>query len=303
MSTYDDIRLEDGYMIEEKVAQLTDHELHTHDALEISVVLDNRIRFKTPNRDYYGNPGDIFLYRPFEPHWTLIEPDRPPARWIMLLFSPGFAGRLPDGNQLLTPFYSVRTEPLIPADAPLAADIRRAALDALEEQKARRFGWETRRFLRFADALTLIRRHYAETAGSAGAEGAADSRLERVIPYMLSHLGEEIGTDELIALSGLGKNQFFQGFRDLTGLAPGRFLLRLRLQHAAYLLQYTDRPVTDIALECGFGSVSYFNRRFKEYSGLAPTEHRREHRRRSGAAAPGGAGHGGSAFDGAPGSS
>lgn len=275
MSTHDDIRLEEGYMIAEKTASLTDHEMHTHDALEVGIVLSNRIRYKTPHRDYYGNPGDIFLYRPFEPHWTLVDPGQPPARWIMLLFSPGFVSRLPDGNKLLTPFYSMRTMPLIPADSDLAPKIRQAALEALAEQKAQRAGWQTRRFLHFADALALIRRHYAETAGAAGADGAADSRLERVITHLLNHLGEEIDTDELIALSGLGKNQFFQSFRDMTGLTPGQFLMRLRVQHAAYLLKHTDRSITEIAFDCGFGSASYFNRRFKEFSGLSPTEHRR----------------------------
>jgi AraC-like DNA-binding protein len=275
------IRLEEGFTIAEKTATLTDHEMHAHDALEIGIVVDNQIRYKTPQRDYYGHPGDIFLYRPFEPHWTLIDEGKPPARWIMLLFLPSFAGSLPDGHKLLTPFYSMRTMPLIPASSEHAPAIRAAAEAALREQQEQRYGWQTRRFLHFADALVLIRRHYAETAetaedrSAAGLDGAIDSRLERIIQSMLGRFADEPEMDALIRQSGLGKSRFFQKFKKMTGLSPGQFLIRLRLQHAAYLLKHSDKLITEIAYECGFRSVSYFNRQFKKFDGRSPGEHRR----------------------------
>lgn len=270
----EEIRLEEGYMIAEKTAALTEHELHTHYALEVGIVVDQRIRFKTTRREFEGQAGDIFLYRPFEPHWTLIEPGRPPARWIMLLFSPSIVSGLPDGEKLLTPFYAMGAVPLIPSNAEPARAIRAAAELALLEQTERKPGWKTRRYVHFIDALVLIHRYYADTV-STGAQGRTVSVVERVIAHMLLHLGDDIDADELMRMTDMGKSQFYLAFREMTGLSPNQFLLRLRLQQAAYLLQHSDRSITEIAYECGFGSPSYFNRRFKEYDGRSPSDHRR----------------------------
>jgi AraC-like DNA-binding protein len=41
------------------------------------------------------------------------------------------------------------------------------------------------------------------------------------------------------------------------------------------LLQETDDPITDIAYNCGFASLKTFNRLFKLYTGVSPSDYRR----------------------------
>lgn len=43
---------------------------------------------------------------------------------------------------------------------------------------------------------------------------------------------------------------------------------------AAEQLSSTGRPITDIALNCGFSNPSYFSRQFKEFMGSTPGEYR-----------------------------
>ncbi|WP_162259712.1 helix-turn-helix domain-containing protein [Paenibacillus sp. Soil766] len=52
---------------------------------------------------------------------------------------------------------------------------------------------------------------------------------------------------------------------------------RLRLQYAdaGHMLHATSKSTTDIALTCGFGSASYFNKVFKEFHHLTPREYRK----------------------------
>ncbi|MDD5922347.1 MAG: AraC family transcriptional regulator [Eubacteriales bacterium] len=54
------------------------------------------------------------------------------------------------------------------------------------------------------------------------------------------------------------------------------YLLEYRLSESALLLRNTKDTVTDIALSCGFADSNYFTRRFRMWSGLTPTEYRRE---------------------------
>lgn len=53
-----------------------------------------------------------------------------------------------------------------------------------------------------------------------------------------------------------------------------KYCLMLRLQKAERLLLETADKVIDIAIVCGFDSISYFNRSFKEQYGMSPSDYR-----------------------------
>ena len=76
--------------------------------------------------------------------------------------------------------------------------------------------------------------------------------------------------------SEYGKNEKYMGrlFQREMGVSFGRYCLELRLDRAARRLVCTDACVLDIAMECGFGSLSYFNRSFRRRYGLTPTAYR-----------------------------
>lgn len=274
---YTDIRLEHGFVAEEKVASLTEHELHTHDALEINIPLENSIRCKLLAGSYDAAPGDVFLFRPFEPHWNLIREGDRPARWIMLLFSPAVTAHLPGGSKLLVPFYRMDVPPLIPADSAEAQAIGRLARMLVEEGKRRQPGWELQRFTLLIQILVQLHRRYEEREQPIHAESAANAGdIIRSVDYMIACGTGVVDMEEAIRLSGCGKTRFYGRFKELTGVTPHDFLIRLRLQHASHRLRTTDEPVVRIALDCGFGSSSYFNNRFKTFYGITPRQFRRQ---------------------------
>jgi AraC-like DNA-binding protein len=62
-----------------------------------------------------------------------------------------------------------------------------------------------------------------------------------------------------------------------AGESLSAYLLRRRLERAAELLQnafYANRSITDIALECGFNSVSHFGQSFRQRYGRTPRRFR-----------------------------
>jgi AraC-like DNA-binding protein len=70
------------------------------------------------------------------------------------------------------------------------------------------------------------------------------------------------------------KNEKYMGrlFKREIGTSFHAYCLRLRLKKAKDLLLNTSEKVIDVALECGFNNISYFNRTFKEQYGMPPTE-------------------------------
>jgi len=67
----------------------------------------------------------------------------------------------------------------------------------------------------------------------------------------------------------LSPYHFLRTFERLTGVTPHQYILRARLREAALRLAEPGR-VLDIALDCGFGDLSNFNRTFRAEFGVSP---------------------------------
>jgi AraC-like DNA-binding protein len=81
---------------------------------------------------------------------------------------------------------------------------------------------------------------------------------------------------DLARAAGLSRYHFLRTFDYLTGVTPHQYVLRARLREAAVSLAAEPGSVIDIALDCGFGDVSNFNRAFRTEFGVSPSEYRRE---------------------------
>lgn len=68
---------------------------------------------------------------------------------------------------------------------------------------------------------------------------------------------------------------FCAEFKRHFGVAPIEYVIRLRLQHAAYLLRDRNLRVTDVAHQVGYPDIFYFSRLFKRRQGLSPNAFRR----------------------------
>jgi AraC family transcriptional regulator len=82
--------------------------------------------------------------------------------------------------------------------------------------------------------------------------------------------------------AGLSPYHFLRTFERVTGVTPHQYVRRARLREAAIRLMAESRTVLDIALDCGFGDVSNFNRAFRTEFGETPRMFRR---RRGGSSA------------------
>jgi AraC-like DNA-binding protein len=60
----------------------------------------------------------------------------------------------------------------------------------------------------------------------------------------------------------------------VLGVTPHQYLVRSRLRRAARLLTDDARPITEVALEVGFGDLSNFVRTFHRAAGVSPRRFR-----------------------------
>jgi AraC family cel operon transcriptional repressor len=84
------------------------------------------------------------------------------------------------------------------------------------------------------------------------------------------------GRSALVALCGRSHEHVSRSFRKYLSLSPTEWLTQERLRYACRLLETTQRSITDVAMDCGFESQSYFHQRFKAARGMTPLQFRRK---------------------------
>jgi len=99
------------------------------------------------------------------------------------------------------------------------------------------------------------------------AVSAAPEDLEFIVR---NYLLQPVTLEEMASLSNRSLASFKRDFQRHYQSAPRQWINRQRLEHAQMLLNNTDRQVSDVALACGFESVSHFIRIFKKEFGVTP---------------------------------
>lgn len=100
----------------------------------------------------------------------------------------------------------------------------------------------------------------------------------RVLIYIEDHLGEELSLDKMAKIARISSYYFHRLFHAYMGETLSDYVTRLRVQRASEKLNYTDVPVTEIALEVGYESPSSFTKVFNQIKGSSPSGFRKSMR-------------------------
>jgi transcriptional regulator GlxA family with amidase domain len=107
---------------------------------------------------------------------------------------------------------------------------------------------------------------------------ARASGTARARAWALERLHEPVRLRDLAERESLSVRTFTRRFREETGVSPGEWLTRQRVERARHLLETTDLSVERIARDAGFGSVQSLRQHVRAVLGVAPTAYRRAFR-------------------------
>ena len=102
-------------------------------------------------------------------------------------------------------------------------------------------------------------------------------RVEKVVDFINEHFGRTIRLAEAADLVEMAETAFSRFFKAKTGITFVDYLNDIRIGHASRLLIDTTSPIAEIAQDCGFTSLTNFNRIFKKRKGLVPKDFREKH--------------------------
>lgn len=129
---------------------------------------------------------------------------------------------------------------------------------------------------------TILFSFLADKAGSeVGYTGYVDSSrysplVQRILCHVEKNSSGKYDLSDLAQSLGFNKNYLCTVFRRETGITISEYINYHRIRSILIILQYNGRnedvPIHELADQYGYANASYFNRIFKKYTGMTPTE-------------------------------
>ncbi|MGL6159110.1 GlxA family transcriptional regulator [Microbulbifer sp.] len=101
--------------------------------------------------------------------------------------------------------------------------------------------------------------------------------VKRALLLLEQNMSRPLSTEEIATRLNLSKRQLERLFLNETGESLQRLYRNIRLRYGLWLLQNSERSITDIAQECGFADAAHFSRAFRTEFDKKPTECRQAH--------------------------
>ena len=105
--------------------------------------------------------------------------------------------------------------------------------------------------------------------------GLTPWRLRTVLAHIQANLGTPMRNKDLATVACLSEHRFNVAFRSSLGEAPHGYIIRRRVERAQGLMLSTEKPLTEIALDCGMADQAHFSRLFRKIVGESPSVWRR----------------------------
>ncbi|MGI5379626.1 GlxA family transcriptional regulator [Streptomyces sp. CA-251387] len=128
--------------------------------------------------------------------------------------------------------------------------------------------------------VVFLRRpgNQAQFSAQLAAQTAQREPLREVQRWITEHPGADLTVEALAARASLSPRHFARAFQTETGMTPGRYVDRVRLEHARRLLEDTGDGIEEISRASGYGTPEAMRRAFVRTLGAAPAEYRRRFR-------------------------
>jgi len=100
--------------------------------------------------------------------------------------------------------------------------------------------------------------------------------LKTVILFIDEHFTEKISLSDLAKQCSMSDNHFSYVFKSVFNITPSEYIISKRLELAIqFLVSNPDMNMLDVAFRCGFNNSANFNKIFKKYIGITPSEYRK----------------------------
>ena len=214
----------------------------------IHCVLSGSGYFETGGIRYRVKSGEAFLIRPGTPTFYIADAHDP--------WSYGWVGF--SGSEASAVLEALGSGPILQYSDP-------AAMEKCVRQLMQYHSTESNPFARQSE---LYRFFSFFTLSDKNMQPLSPAQVAQTF-FQQNH-SYAITVEQAAAYAGVSRSHLFRLFRQAYGVSPQEYLCRLRLQHAAQLLQ-SGSSVAQAAYSAGFADLPHFSRRFRQEYGVTPS--------------------------------
>ena len=99
-------------------------------------------------------------------------------------------------------------------------------------------------------------------------------RIQKMLSYIREHYAETVTLEDIAGAANISRSEAGRCFNTYMGCSPVDALIQHRLQIAHRLIKDTTLTLQEISYSCGFNSVNYFIRQFRQTYGYTPGQYR-----------------------------
>ena len=101
-------------------------------------------------------------------------------------------------------------------------------------------------------------------------------RILTMIAFIQENFAEKLTLEDIADSAAVSTRECLRCFKAAIHQSPMDYLIEYRVRSAKKLLETTELSISDIALQCGFNSNSYFTKLFHRICGKTPNAYRKE---------------------------
>lgn len=260
---------------------------HSHDCVEIGIVLRGKAAHLYNGNTRFLYPGDVIILAPEQRHSfpevenfsmcnVLFHPRELNIPQQDLVKFPGFQDIFnpdPDDYEICRHFFHLGDE-----------DFRHIrmllSLMRKEQKNIGRSGYRSAMLGLFMNFLCHLLRSY-RSSDESEVPSYYEQNVESAIRYLKKNYLKPFNLDYLLKISAMSRSNFVRRFHAVAGVSPMQFVIRKRIAHAAGRIASSNVSLSQLAIECGFCDSSHFSKCFRKITGESPRAYRQRMLRHS----------------------
>ena len=241
--------------------------MHAHENhLELQYISGGAAHIRIDGRTYLVRKGDVVVYNAGVLHDECADLERGMSFYNFAVKN--FNAPLLPGNHLL----SNDTKPVLHTGN-MSATVESIFREIFEQVSQKKFHADTICHHLLNALLTILSAQVPHEKITFQEE--FDESFRRCKDFIDEHFTENISVEEMSKIANMSVSGFAHCFKKIFGLAPGQYLIRLKLGRAQKLLVGTNKNITEISMALGYDNVSHFNNQFKKFVGTSPRNYRK----------------------------
>ncbi|MBO5845748.1 MAG: helix-turn-helix transcriptional regulator [Clostridia bacterium] len=255
---------------------------HIHSSVEMLFITKGSFKVCSENIEAMANEGDLVLFRPNTIHRIYATESN--SSYYVLKLHPSLILAISSHEQgaaylLKLAVFKDGDKIVWSADECRALGILRIMDILLDEYKEEKYGYDIALKTYGLQLLLVVMRSLEDNGYGIVIDEDSNEKLYRriydAIIHINKHYAEDITALDCSRELFMSYSYFSRSFKRMTGKSFTDYLVNVRINRAEKALLSSEKPITQIAAECGFNNTAYFSAVYKRLKGQSPSVARR----------------------------